>query len=100
MAGWAVETSWSEQGIQRKLFTKGGFRTDSSPASSVHYVTDEEGEEVTLVLEEDGVRFRVRGADGLLSCDIAEDGSGVCGGNLSWDAKFVDALEIDPTFNR
>lgn len=89
--------------------TKGGIRLDAdggTGAASVEYliyVKDENGQEVSLVLEatvdgQGNSTLKITGSDGSISCTANADGSGSCEGDLSWDAAFVEGLESDEEF--
>lgn len=109
VSGWYVTATWDEDGAQRSLVTKGGVKFDLSASGQdgaieyLVYVTDENGEEVSLVLKitttGEGTTLSIRGSDGALTCTVNSDGSGSCDGDLSWDEAYVDSLESDAAFS-
>ncbi len=108
VVGWYLTATWQEEGAARSLVTKGGIRlgfagqSGDGSAEYLIYVNDESGEEVSLVIKmtstADGFTYEVRGNDGSLTCQINNAGEGTCGGDLSWDAAYVDTLEADASF--
>lgn len=108
VSGWYATATWEEDGAQRSLVTKGGVKLglggDAGSVEYLVYVTDENGEEVSLVLKIDTTAdgtttVSIRGSDGSLDCTIDSSGGGSCGGDLSWDDAYVDTLEADPEFS-
>lgn len=109
VVGWYITASWQEDGAAKTLVTKGGIRmgfggeTGLGSAEYLIYVNDENGEEVSLVLKisstAEGASYEIRGEDGSLTCQIKNDGSGSCGGDLSWDEAYIDSLEADASFS-
>lgn len=108
VSGWFVTATWDEDGAQRSLVTKGGVKLDLTGGDTgameyLVYVTDENGEEVSLVLKittsGEGATLSIRGSDGSLTCTVNSDGSGSCDGDLSWDEAYLDSLESDEAFS-
>lgn len=100
VTGWLVTATWND-GVARSIESKGGLRIgfsgDDGTIEYLVYVTDENGEEVSLVLKltssAEGTGLEIRGNDGSITCTVAADGSGSCSGDLAWDAAFVDSLD-------
>ncbi len=103
VAGWSATATWTEDGKDRKIDSKGGFKLsglgDDSRASIEYlvYVTLDDGTEVSFVLSiqtsESGTVIAYRGTDGSTQCTISSDGAGSCDGGLTWDEAFADAIE-------